>query len=118
MNKYVNCSEFRNLSCDPELTNIDYSDDFECKLYERIRRATDRSTLSIELLPLIVDWPSEYHISSGRHCLLRPLGIEPATNALELGCGCGAVTRYLGELGALVTAVEGSYETNSCGAKI
>lgn len=32
----------------------------------------------------------------------------PGQKVLELGCGCGAITRYLGELGANVTAVEGS----------
>ena len=72
------------------------------------RRRTDRSTFSSELIASITDWPSEYHLSRARHCLLRPLAIPPGSKVLELGCGCGAITRYLGEIGAEVVAVEGS----------
>src|SRR5271157_5201180 len=89
---------------------LGYSDgaEVEERLYRVIRDAKDRSTFSRELAPAITDWPSEYHLSRGRHCLLRPLGIKPGDTVLELGAGCGAITRYLGEIGALVVAVEGS----------
>lgn len=73
-----------------------------------IRGARDRSTFSEELREAIVDWPSEYHLSRERHCLIRPLGIAAGDRVLELGCGCGAITRYLGETGAVVSAVEGA----------
>jgi len=89
---------------------LGYSDgaEVEERLYRVIRDAKDCSTFSRELPPAITDWPSEYHLSRGRHCLLRPLGIKPGDTVLELGAGCGAITRHLGEIGAQVVAVEGS----------
>src|SRR5580658_7624147 len=85
-----------------------YSDgvEVEGRLFDIVSRATDRSTFSSELITCITDWPSEYHLSRARHCLLRPLNIQPGSKVLELGCGCGAITRYLGEIGAEVVAVE------------
>src|SRR5262245_6394864 len=80
----------------------------ERRIYHAVCQAGDRSTFSLELAQAITDWPSEYHLSRRRHCLVRPLGIQPGDKVLELGCGCGAITRFLGELGADVTAVEGS----------
>jgi len=73
-----------------------------------IRSAQDRGTFSEELISGITDWPSEYHLSRSRHVIVRPLNVQPGDSVLELGCGCGAITRYLGEIGARVTAVEGS----------
>ena len=89
---------------------LPYSDgaEVEQRLYEVVRRARDRSSLSLELAAAICDWPSEYHLSRSRHCLLRPLGVQAGDRVLEVGCGCGALTRYLGEIGADVVAVEGS----------
>ena len=89
---------------------LGYSDgvEVEQRLYRVIRDAKDRGTFSRELPPAIIDWPSEYHLSRGHHCLLRPLGIKPGDTVLELGSGCGAITRFLGEIGAQVVAVEGS----------
>ncbi len=89
---------------------FDYSDgvEVEQRLLDAVTNAADRSTFSPELAQQIHDWPSEYHLSRRRHCLLRPLNIPPGSRVLELGCGCGAVTRYLGEIGAQVLAVEGS----------
>ncbi len=89
---------------------LGYSDgaEVEQRLYRVIRDAKDRSTFSREFPQAITDWPSEYHLSRARHCLLRPLGIKPSDTVLELGSGCGAITRYLGETGAQVVAVEGS----------
>ena len=57
----------------------------------------------------MVDWPSEYHLSADRANLLRPF--EEAlrgSEILEMGCGCGAITRYLGETAEFVIGVEGS----------
>ncbi len=97
-----------NLFVRHEFAGLAYSDGAEQQLLSAVSRATDRSTFSEELRKSIVDWPSEYHFSRERHCLIRPLGIKAGDRVLELGCGCGAITRFLGELGAEVTAVEGN----------
>lgn len=50
--------------------------------------------------------------------ILRPFARHLAQSAvLELGAGCGAITRYLGELGANVVAVEGSQRRASIAAE-
>ena len=87
-----------------------YSDgvEFESRLLETVTKVRDRGTFSPEIAKSITDWPSEYHFSRSRHCLVRPLGIKAGDKILELGCGCGAVTRFLGETGAEVVAVEAS----------
>jgi GT2 family glycosyltransferase/SAM-dependent methyltransferase len=87
-----------------------YSDgaEVEERLLSVVANATDRSTFSQELASAICDWPSEYHFSRFRHCLVRPLDLRAGDEVLELGCGCGAITRFLGEVGANVVAVEGS----------
>ena len=83
-------------------------DEVELRLLSAVEAVTDISAASSELANFIVDWPSEYHFSSTRHNLLRPFNIGPEHTVLELGCGCGAMTRYLGETGATVIAVDGS----------
>ena len=80
----------------------------ERRLLEIVESVADRSVSSKELFERIDDWSTRYHFSRARHCLLRPLGIQAGDRVLELGCGAGAITRYLGEVGADVTAVEGS----------
>jgi SAM-dependent methyltransferase len=106
---YVKDSEL-NLLWRPGFAGIAYSDGeaAERRILAAVRGARDRSTFSTELVKAITDWPSEYHLSRERHCIVRPLGIKPGDRVLELGCGCGAVTRYLGEIGAEVIAVEGA----------
>jgi SAM-dependent methyltransferase len=81
---------------------------FEDRLLRAVSGAGRVDTFAPELRDAIIDWPTEYHLSRSRHCLLRPLGIEPGDKVLELGCGCGALTRFLGEIGAEVVAIEGS----------
>src|SRR5580704_5498762 len=90
--------------------DFSYSDgaEAESRLLTVVTSANDRSTFSPELTASITDCVSEYHLSKSRHCLLRPLGIQAGNKVLELGCGCGAITRFLGEIGADVVAVEGS----------
>ncbi|MFC1664572.1 class I SAM-dependent methyltransferase [Pseudomonadota bacterium] len=83
-------------------------DEVEDFIKQIIAQANDRSSLSQELDQKIVDWSSEYHFSSVRANLLRPLELGGVSQALELGCGCGSITRYLGELGIEVDAIEGS----------
>ena len=83
-------------------------DDAENYVYEVIANATDTSSTSSELESHIRDWPSEYHFTSKRATLLRALDLSAMEHVLELGCGCGAISRYLGEQGMQVDAIEGS----------
>ncbi len=87
-----------------------YSDGAETEqyLYQVLTEATDLSSRSPQLQQKIIDWPSEYHLSSDRSNLLRPFNLDSVSTVLELGSGCGAISRYLGEQGKLVDAVEGS----------
>ncbi len=86
----------------PDFTGIAYSDgdEVEQRLARLIAATTDRSVLSDELKQHITDWPSLYHLSSSRANILRPF--EPrlaGAQVLEIGAGCGAITRYLGNAG-------------------
>jgi len=92
-------------------TSLSYSDGDKAEDYllTVLRNANDVSTSSLELRSAICDWPSEYHLSMMRHNLLRPFQIKDSDQILELGCGCGSISRHLGETGASVYAVEGSY---------
>jgi 2-polyprenyl-3-methyl-5-hydroxy-6-metoxy-1,4-benzoquinol methylase len=54
------------------------------------------------------NWTTEYHCSPARHNLLRHVHFKKNSTVLELGAGCGALTRQLGEQGVQVSAIEGS----------
>lgn len=90
---------------------FNYSDGAEQDLYNKITACDDRSIYSEELLPY-KDWPEEYHLSPVRCNLL--IGIKDfigsGKKVLELGSGCGSITRYLGEQGHAVIAIEGSID--------
>ncbi len=87
----------------------DYSDGAEAEAYilEAVETAGDVSSGSDELVRRIRDWPSEYHLSAGRSTILAPFDLSGLT-VLEVGSGCGAITRALAEAGARVVALEGS----------
>lgn len=109
MRSYHYDSQKRMFIC-PDHKGFPYSDgtEVEERLLSVIKHATGVSSSSQELIAAIEDWPSEYHLSPVRHNLLRFLELGPTHRILELGCGCGAITRHLGETGATVVAVEGS----------
>lgn len=87
-----------------------YSDvaDTEIDLLQTLTRLPDVSVLSEELMLECKDWVSTYHLSYTRANLLRPFRDTLSGTVLELGAGCGAVTRFLGETAKEVVAVEGS----------
>jgi SAM-dependent methyltransferase len=82
---------------------------FEHYLERVLRQSNDISSDSEELETYIKDWTTEYHLSRKRKDLLTGLTHNRRANVLEIGCGCGAITRFLGENYDSVVAVEGSY---------
>jgi 2-polyprenyl-3-methyl-5-hydroxy-6-metoxy-1,4-benzoquinol methylase len=98
---------------------ISYTDgkEIEERIYGIINSSHDRSVWSPELIHKITDWPSEYHFSPLRHNLLRHFSLKNTDHILELGCGCGAITRQLGESGADITSIDGSLSRAKCAAE-
>lgn len=94
----------------PDYTSINYSDgdSTELRIKFLIDQASDVSVFSDELRKSCTDWPSLYYLSSARSNLLRVFDADLAGDILEIGAGCGAITRYLGEQGGQVLALEGS----------
>ncbi|HEX5738801.1 MAG TPA: rhamnan synthesis F family protein [Hydrogenophaga sp.] len=94
----------------PGYGGITYNDgdEIEQRLLSIISAAQDRSVLSPELKPHCTDWASTYHLSGSRANILRPFEPHLKGKVLEIGAGCGAITRYMGECGADVLALEGT----------
>lgn len=90
---------------------------FEKHIAEIICNANDLSVLSLELALHCNDWPMLYHLSRRRANVLRPFEDQlEGRTVLEIGAGCGAITRYLGEIGAQVLGVEGGIRKASIAA--
>ncbi len=87
-----------------------YSDGAYSELYlEKVfRQVQDLSSTSEELERWIIDWSSEYHLTRKRSQLLSGFEFDKKSEVLEVGCGCGAITRFLGENFSDVIAIEGS----------
>lgn len=87
-----------------------YSDGVESERYLEMvfKNADDLTSSSCELESYIKDWPSEYHLTTKRSQLFAGFDFDPSLKALEVGCGCGAITRYLGETFDDVVSIEGS----------
>lgn len=76
--------------------------------YETLKKVTDLSSHSEEFLPFIKDPSSRYHLSHHRVNFLDALQeiIPKDAAALEIGSGCGTITRWLGERFRTVDALE------------
>lgn len=94
-----------------ERKEFNYSDGIASERYlEKVFSQTnDLSSYSLELEKWIKDWPSEYHLSRKRSQLLRSFDFDRSKKVLEVGCGCGAITRFLGERFDDVVSIEGSF---------
>ncbi len=100
--------------------NVTFSDgiDTEEYLLSAISEAKDLSLQSRELRTAIRDWPSEYHLTPARANIFKAFDLSKVQSVLEIGAGCGAVTRFLGEKGFKVVSVEGSRaRANICAAR-
>ncbi len=91
-----------------DLRHYSDGDSEEQSLYAIVSGAFDLAIGSEELASHITGWVSYYHLSSQRCDLLRPITDLLRGDVLEVGSGCGAITRFLGETSDFVTAVEGS----------
>lgn len=89
---------------------IAYSDgdEAEQRIAAIIGHASDVTVLSTELRQHCTDWASLYHLSGTRANILRPFQNILKGEVLEIGAGCGAITRHIGECGTNVLALEGS----------
>lgn len=90
---------------------IGYSDgDLKENYIEKVIRETKNlSSNSPELEKRIINWASEYHLTRRRAQLLEGFKFDNRAMVLEIGAGCGAITRFLGENFKRVVAVEGSF---------
>jgi SAM-dependent methyltransferase len=88
--------------------NYSDGDEIEDYIHNVIKGAKDISSSSRELEQKIKDWPSLYHLSRARSIAYKSLSLPQDASVLEVGAGCGAITRFLGERVAEVVALEGS----------
>lgn len=95
---------------------LPYADGAESTVLAHLTGCADRSDGSDEVAAGICDWPTRYHFSPARSNLLRPLRVVRGMRVLDVGCGTGALTRWLAEQGADVTGIEGSLERARCAA--
>ena len=94
----------------PDSCTIDYQDGGEAYILESMKKVKDLSSHSHEFNQYIKDWPSRYHFSNKRINFLESLKDVLPKNAdvLEIGSGCGTITRWLGEQYHSVDALEGN----------
>jgi SAM-dependent methyltransferase len=83
-----------------------YRDGAEQHLLEMVRESDDLGSLNEELHARAANWPERYHLDRQRANVLRAFDLPVAGRVLEVGAGCGAMSRYLAEECAVVDALE------------
>lgn len=86
--------------------DIPYRDGAEERILDLVRNAEDVSSDSTDILEMADGWVEEYHTHPARANVLRAFDIPADARVLEIGAGCGPITRYLGETAAVVDSVE------------
>lgn len=86
--------------------DLGYADGAEGRLLEIVEAASDLSSSSQELASAATDWGTTYSLVPTRANVIRALDLPAGAKVLEIGCGCGPITRYLGEQCAVVDSVE------------
>jgi SAM-dependent methyltransferase/septal ring factor EnvC (AmiA/AmiB activator) len=71
-----------------------------------LTESKDLSCGSSELQRHVTDWVTQFHLGASRANLLQPFREWLHGNILEVGAGCGPITRFLGETGLSVVALE------------
>ncbi|WP_298458861.1 bifunctional 2-polyprenyl-6-hydroxyphenol methylase/3-demethylubiquinol 3-O-methyltransferase UbiG [uncultured Cellulomonas sp.] len=87
-------------------SQVQYVEPAELTVMELLAAAEDISADSPELDRVDAGSAVTYHVNSRRSNVVRFLDLPATAHVLEIGAGCGAVTRYLGETCAVVDAVE------------
>ncbi len=82
-----------------------------------LREAVDLGSLSDEPLRRARGRAQRHHLSPDRANVLRALDLPAHAVVLEIGAGCGALTRYLAESCAAVDALETSATRAACVAE-
>jgi SAM-dependent methyltransferase len=86
--------------------DLGYADGAEPRLLEIVSGASDLSSHSQELADAATDWGTTYSLVPTRANVARALDLPAGARVLEIGCGCGPITRYLGETCAVVDSIE------------
>lgn len=85
-----------------------YLDGSENDILQILQSSQDLSVMSEELKLATTNWPRLYHLGRQRANLLAPLQSILAGSVLEIGAGCGGLTRALGETALQITSIEPS----------
>ena len=83
-----------------------YRDGGEEAVLAIVDAASDLHSDSDELIRAASSWAERYHVDPARANVLRSFDLPADARVLEIGAGCGAITRYLGEQCAVVDALE------------
>jgi len=87
-------------------TELTYADGSEAALLELLCACTSVDSHSTEPLARATSWAERYHTHPARAGVVRAFSIPREAVVLEVGAGCGGVTRYLGEIADTVDALE------------
>lgn len=93
---------------------LTYHDGGESEVLEILKACHDLSSTSDEMVARAGTWATRYHTDPARSNILRPLALLPNDVVLEIGAGCGALTRYLGEHCGTVDALEPMADRARC----